>query len=237
MENGIQLDPAPGAFNRLPSPAKSKKRSVTVGIAGLFMICLGLGIGVIGLLAGVYLIPFMLEDASRTHGGVMVQIAETAGLWIPAALAICLGQPFVRVGCGLFERQDWCRVVMVIVGAAFVVFGASNLIHGKYMLGAFSAIWGLWWAVFFTTRSVRSQFGSKTEMAVNSSKTENDGTFRAVFVISLLLAAGVSFINVRIAGILAYAIGVAFFVIPAFNFLIRPLKPRLLDLWHCTRGR
>jgi hypothetical protein len=236
MENEIQLDSVPGAFNQLPSPAKSRKRSVTVGIAGLFMICLGLGIGVIGLAAGVYLIPFMLKDASRTHGGVMVQIAETAGLWIPAALAICLGQPFVRVGCGLFERQNWCRVVIVIVGAAFVLFGAFNLFHGKYMLGIFSAIWGLWWAVFFTTKSVRSQFSSKTEMAVSSSKAENDGTFRAAFVISLLLAAGVSFISMTIAGVLAYAIGVAFFVAPAFNFLIKPLKPRFPNLWNWTKG-
>jgi hypothetical protein len=237
MGGAIQFNPNPAGPDQSPSSPNRKKRSLTVGFAGLFWICLGLGIAVAGLIAGVFLIPVMLKVPSRTHLGAMAQVAETAGLLIPSALAACLGHPFVRIGCGLFERRNWCRIVTVVAGAVLMLLGVVALFQGKSILGGICVLWGLWWVAFFTNKSVRSQFRSKIDAPADSSKHDDGSATRAVWITCLILAAGVSYINVTVAEVLAYLAGIVVFVIPAVRFLVKPLKPLVPGVRNWMKSR
>lgn len=109
-------------------------------VGGLSMFC-GLLIGVLGGAAGAMLGAGMdgaMENARRTSGGMGVPGGGPSGLGVGAVLGgiaivmgiitFLMGVPTVIAGIGVLKRQQWGRILTLILGGLSVAFGLFALV-------------------------------------------------------------------------------------------------------------
>ncbi len=135
-------------------------------VGGLSMFC-GLLIGVLGGTAGAMLGAGM-ENARRTSGGMEMPGGSPSGLGVGTVLGgiavvmgiitFLLGVPTVIAGIGVLKRQQWGRILTLILGGLSAAFGLFALSNGNVVQLLINAAYATLVFVILLNREYAAEF-------------------------------------------------------------------------------